>query len=74
MDPNILEAARFIGGWALDPVLRFFGIQVKDERWLKNLGLIFIAVIVGSSVIISTNALLILAVRKNPSFTIFFTN
>jgi uncharacterized protein (DUF2236 family) len=47
-------------------VLRFFGIQVKDERWLKNLGLIFIAVIVGSSVIISTNALLILAVRKNP--------
>jgi len=55
-------------------VLRFFGIQVKDERWLKNLGLIFIAVIVGSSVIISTNALLILAVRKNPSFTIFFTN
>jgi hypothetical protein len=52
MDPNILEAARFIGGWALDPVLRFSGIQVKDERWLKNLGLIFIAVIVGSSVII----------------------
>jgi len=52
MNPDILEAARFIGGRALDPVLRFFGIHVKDERWLKNLGLMFIAVIVGSSVII----------------------
>lgn len=52
MDINIIDAGREIGGRVLDPVLRFFGIQVKNQVWLKNLGLLFTAVIVGSSVII----------------------